>query len=70
MIVLRIILKEILKAYFTLISSQMKSQSNFGKVAIKYKTAETRLVLYIWHREYLMHCPFCVLDGLKEEKYK
>ena len=37
MMVLRVILKEILKAYFRLISSLIKSPSNFGKLAIKYK---------------------------------
>ena len=37
MIVLRVILKGILKAYFRLISSLMKSKSNFGKLGIKYK---------------------------------
>ena len=36
-LVLRVILKEILKAYFRLISSLMKFQSNLGKLAIKYK---------------------------------
>ena len=37
MIVLRVILKGIFKAYFTLISSLVKSQSNFGELEIKYK---------------------------------
>ena len=37
MIVLRVILKGILKAYFRLISSLVKSQSNFGELEIKYK---------------------------------
>ena len=71
MMVLKVILKGILKAYFRLISSLMNSQSNFGKLAIKHKIGfETLLVLYIWDTEYLVHSPFCVLQGLREEKYK
>ena len=45
MMVLRVILKGILKAYFRLISSLMKSQSNFGKLEIKYKIG-LRLFLF------------------------
>ena len=37
MMVLRVILKGILKAYFKLINSLMKSQNNFEKLAMKYK---------------------------------
>ena len=37
MMVFRVTLKGILKEYFTLIISLMKSQSNFGKLAIKHK---------------------------------
>ena len=44
--VLRVILKGILKAYFRLINSLMKSQSNFGKLAIKYKM-RLRLFLFL-----------------------
>ena len=63
--VLRVILKEIFKAYFRLISLLMKSQSNFGKLAIKYKIG-----LRLWDTKYLVHCPFYVLQGLREEKNK
>ena len=45
MMVLRVILKAILKVYFRLISSLMKSQSNFGKLAIKYEIG-LRLFLF------------------------
>ena len=38
-------LKGILKAYLRLISSLMKSESNFGKLPIKYKI-ELRLILF------------------------
>ena len=44
-IVLRVLLKEALKVYFRLISSLMKSHSNFGKLAIKYKIG-LRLFLF------------------------
>ena len=65
MMILRVILKGILKAYFRLISLLMKSQSNFGKLAIKFK-----IVLGLWDTKYLVHCPFCLLQGLREEKNK
>ena len=47
MMVLRVNLKGILKAYFRLISSLMKSQSNFGKLAKKYKIG---LQLFLFFR--------------------
>ena len=56
MMVLRVNLKVILKAYFRLISSLMESQNNFGKLSIKYKiglrlffffTSETHNIWYI-----------------------
>ena len=62
MMVLRVILKGILKAYFRLISSLMKSQSNFGKLAIKYKIG-LRLFLFfasgtqnIWCVAHSVYC--------------
>ena len=58
-----------IKAYFRLISSLMKSQGNFGKIATKCRV-ELLLVLYFWDTEYLVHCPFGVLQGLREKKYK
>ena len=70
MVVLRVILKGILKAYFRLISSLMKSQSNFGKLEIKYKIG-LRLFLFFTSGTQNIWCvahPFCVLQGLKEEK--
>ena len=72
MMVLRVILKGILKAYFRLISSPMKSQSNFGKLAMKYKIGLRLFLffLFIWDTEYLVYCPLCVLQGLREEKNK
>ena len=45
MMVLRVILKSILKVNFRLISWMMKSQSNFGKLAIKCKIG-LRLFLF------------------------
>ena len=68
MIVLRVILERILKAHLDWFSSLMKSQNNFRKLTIKYKMVETFLALYIWDTEYLVHCPFVVLQGLREEK--
>ena len=60
--VLRVILKGILKAYFRLISSLMKSQSNFGKLEIKYKIG-LRLFLFftsgtqnIWCIAHSVYC--------------
>ena len=29
---------------------------------------EALFVLCIWNTEYLVRCPFCVLQGLREEK--
>ena len=58
-----------IKAYFRLISSLIKSQSNFEKIAIRNKV-EVLLVLYFWDTEHLVHCPFGVLQGLREEKNK
>ena len=45
MMVLKVILKGIVKVYFRLISSLMKSKSNFEKLAIKYKIG-LRLFLF------------------------
>ena len=45
MMVLKVILKGIVKVYFRLISSLMKSKSNFEKLAIKYKI---RLRLFLF----------------------
>ena len=52
MMVFRVPLKEILKAYFRLISSQMKSQSNIGNLTIKYKTGLTKNIWCIAHSMY------------------
>ena len=46
LMVLRLILKAILKTYFRLISSMLKSQSSFGKFVIKYKI-ELKLFLFL-----------------------
>ena len=67
--VLRVILKWILKAYFRLISSLMKSQSNFGKIAIKYKLG-LGLFQFFTSGKQNVALPFCVLQGLREEKNK
>ena len=70
MMVFRIILKEILKAYFRLISSLIKSQSNFGKLAIKYNIG-LRLFLFFTSGAQNIWCiAHCVLQGLREEKNK
>ena len=69
MVVLRVILKGILKVYFRLISSLIKSQSNSGKLAIKYKIG-LRLFLFITSGTQNICCPLCVLQGLREEKNK
>ena len=46
MMVLRVTLKGILTAYFRLINSVMKSESNFGKLSIKYKIGLRLFVLF------------------------
>ena len=61
MMVLRLILKDILKSYFRLISSLMKSQSNFGKLAIKYKMG---LRLFLFSTSGLGHKIFAALPIL------
>ena len=59
MMVLREILKGILKAYFRLISSLMKS--NFGKFAMKYKIGlKIFLFLQIGHRIFGALAIFCI----------
>ena len=30
---------------------------------------ETHLASYIWYTEYLVHCQFCMLQGLRGEKW-
>ena len=62
MMVLRVILKGILKAYFRLINSLMKPQCTFGKLAIKYKIG-LRLFLFftsgtqnIWCIAHSVYC--------------
>ena len=62
MMVLRVILKGILKAYFRRISSLMKFQSNFEKLEVKYKIG-LRLFLFftsgtqnIWCIAHSMYC--------------
>ena len=69
MMVLRAILKGILKMYFRLISSLMKAQSNFGKLAIKYKIG-LRLFLFftsgtqiIWR---ISHSVYCKVQGKRK----
>ena len=60
--VFRIILKRILKAYFRLISSLMKSHSNSGKFSIKYKIGLTLFLFFIsgtqniWCIAHSMYC--------------
>ena len=68
--VVRVILKRILKAYFRLISSLMRSQGSFGKLAIKYKIGLRLFLFFKSGTQYLGHCPFCVLHGLREKKNK
>ena len=70
MMVLKVILKGILKVYFRLIISSLtgsleKSWKACNKIQIR---VETLFVLYIQDTEYLVRSPFCVLQGLKEEK--
>ena len=62
MMVLRVILKGILKVYFRLISSLIRSQSNFGKLAIKCKI-ELKLFLFFtsgtqnyWRIAHAVYC--------------
>ena len=63
---LRVILKGILKVYFRLISSLMKSQSNFGKLEIKYKTGLKLFLFFtsgtqnIWC---IAHSVYCRVQG-------
>ena len=68
LMVLRVILKGILKVYFRLISSMMKSQSSLGKFVIKYKIRLKLFLFLTYGTEYLAHYPYCVLEGLREEK--
>ena len=64
MIALRVILKGILKVYFRLISSLMKSQTqnNFGKLPIKYKIGLRLFLLFtsgtqnIWCIDHSVYC--------------
>ena len=67
MMVLRAILKGILKMYFRLISSLMKAQSNFGKLAIKYKIGLRIFLFFISGTQNIWHVAnsVCVLQGLR-----
>ena len=62
--VLRVILKWILKAYFGLISSLMKSQSNFGKLVIKYKLG-LRHFLFFTSGKQNVALPLLCIAGFK-----
>ena len=71
MMVLRVILKGVLQVYFRLISSLMKSQSNFGKLAIKYKIELSLSLLFTSGYIIFGAFPILCIAGLKErEKLK
>ena len=72
MIVLRVILKRILKMYFRMISSLMKAQSNFGKLAIKYKIGLRLFLFFTCGTQNIRRIAHsvCVLKVLREEKNK
>ena len=65
MMVLKVILKEILKAYFRLISSLMKTQSNLGKLAIKYKVVLRLFLFFTSGRRIFGPLPILCIAGFK-----
>ena len=68
LVVFKLILKGILKEKFRLISSLMKSRVILKRLQKHIKWVEALLVLYIWDTEYLVNCPFYVLQTLLEEE--
>ena len=67
-VVFKLILKGILKEKFRLISSPMKSRVILKRLQKHIKWVEALLVLYIRDTEYLVCCPFYVLQALLEEE--
>ena len=58
-------MKGILKAYFRLISSLIKSQSNFGKLAMNYKIGLRIFLFFTSGTKIFGVLPMLLIAGLK-----